>query len=283
MMLKKLKPYVLAAGMGLAGLLGSDTIHAAEPENVEMAQSEQETFLGRPITEGQRQGLRMLPALPELVLSYLFVESFIHESGHAVAMLAFGHPIAEFHPYPGKGTLGYVVHDIPIDRTKGLEEQRKQAIREYHKFPAHERAIVNVAGCVFSRAYAESIDALVNSVEMNPFVEQALAATYLTMRVELARYAVLSMVQNWGKTDELTGDDVHNFARLFSKDPETQKWVYAGLVGLIALDMVLDWDEIKDNWDRLWMSNYSKKKKSYEIGVLPTTDGGVQASFSYNF
>lgn len=268
MIFDKIKPYALAAGLGLAGILGTNAVNAAEPAQTN--QEKQEMLLGKPITEQQKEGLRMLPAIPEYLLAYLLFEPFIHESGHALTAKAFGVHIKEYHPYPGKGSLGYVAYD----ETKENWEKRPKAQRE----------LINVAGLLSSRLTAESLDALMNITEMNPFVEQALAAAYLTLRIEFARYALVSMAENWGKTDPWTGDDIHNIVRLVSKKPEKQKWVYAGLLGLAAADLALDWDELKDNWRRLFMLDYNKKKegKNYSTSVVPT-DGGVQASFTYKF
>ncbi len=268
MILNKLKPYILAAGMGLAGILGSSTVNAAE--RAQPKQEQQEMFLGRPITEQQKAGLRMLPAIPEYFLAYFLVEPLIHESGHALVATACGVPIKEFHPYPGKGAGGYVAFDVTQE--------------SWEKIPEVKRDLINVAGIISSRAAAEGLDALMNSTDMNPYIEQALAATYLTMRIEVARYALLSMAGSWGRTSPWTGDDIHNIVRMVTKDPEKQKWVYAGILGLSAVDLALDWDELRDNGNRMLMLDSNKKKeaKSYNIDVAPTK-GGLQASFTYKF
>ncbi len=212
----------------------------------------------------------MLPVIPEYFLAYFLVEPFIHESGHALVGTAVGLPIKKFHPYPGKGAGGYVSFDVTKE--------------SWEKIPKVKRNLINVAGVVSARAAAEGLDAMMNRTDMNPFVDQALATAYFSMRSEFTIYTLLSMAQSWGKTGPYTGDDVHNVVRMVTKDPEKQKWVYAGILGLSAIDLALDWDELKDNWRRMFMLDYDKKKeaKGYSINAVPAK-GGVQASFTYSF
>lgn len=259
MALKNLRSVILSAGLGLHLLAGS----VARAEETSKAN---ETFLGKPITEAQKSNLRMLPVLPELYLSYFFLEPLIHESGHALVGKALGVDVEEFHPYSTNGKA-YTILD------KG----------GYLKQKPIGRAAINGAGLIFSRTAAESLDAIMNSTESNPFIEQAMAALYFACRFEALQYVAFTAAGNWDKTSEYTGDDIHNLVRFITKDPDRQKWAYVGLGAVLISDLALDYDEVVSNWYRLWMKKPQAGIKKEQSVNIKTSEGGAYVTFTYKF
>ena len=174
----------------------------------------------------------------ELVPAVLIM-GFVHESGHALGGMAVGMEIDRFAPYPNYNdcvdglALGCVVVQ-PYDENK------------------YKEMVFISSGIVSTRLAAEGVDFLNNRVNYAR-VNQFGAVVYLAFRFDSLDYIWRCALCSWfGKTTPEAYDTQALVSRM-SGDRTKQNLIYAGLAAATIIDLILDWDEVKTNWNRLWL------------------------------
>ncbi len=321
MALKTLKNLAIAASIGLASLTANyakaEPLKETPSYTLKINNIEQTLLLDKPLKQkmtliesktiikdapsllpkdawetkipAYKQPLEWLIIGGESAASWL-TTVLIHETGHAIVASSLGVGIERFHPYPeirGNTFLGGY-----ISFTEDINDVSKAG-----------RIAISSGGMLTTRLTAEGLDLLMNQVEMPARAEQGLATLYFMTRLDMTRYVLSCAIKSWANrpagpiSDPQRIMDLLTFERKERKSPEEkgkelyrknskaatkQKLIYAGAAGLLALDTFLDWDELKDNWDRLWLKDPRKKEpKRYEpsIQIIPE---GFMLSVKYN-
>lgn len=165
--------------------------------------------------------------------------NFVHESGHALAAsIASDVRIVTFRPFPGMCGGQFSSGCFELDPTSS---------RSQIDF------VVRPAGMLATRFAAEGYDALGNLELTGPRSDQFLAAFYLTARIDAFQYVLRSAIMSWSGNPPPRSWDPQGIVSGVRQDRAGQNWMYAGLLTLLVVDLILDWDEIKTNWNRLWI------------------------------
>ncbi len=279
MVLNKLKQYMLASSLGIAGILGAGTANAKE-----LCNQKHEQICNEQTKPAYKSGLEWLIVGSELGAS-VFAATAIHELGHAVTATALGEAVYEIKLYPHKIGNAWAMGSTTTSRGSSK---------------AKEIAILS-GGMVATRLTSEGIDTFLNFTEnhpkenLHPRAKQALAALYFINRFEGPKYILRNAIPCWlGKSgigdpqaivNEIVGPRYKETTQGGEKTPKPtveEKAIYAGATALLIVDTIADWDELKDNWNRLWMIPTEKEQKKYSFHIN-LTDGGIYGNFAYNF
>ncbi len=277
MALKRLKPYLLAAALGLAGISASGAANAEETKPA---------FAVAPGTSAYGDPREYFLLGYEAVASY-FLMTAIHESGHAMAANALGVRVSDFHPLPsyldGGMAMGYTVYGEGYSKKQGLE-----------------KVVIASGGMLATRMAAEGLDALMNNADMHPRANQALAMLYFINRFDSVNYFLKCAIYSWSGNELYEGDDPQHifnsvmgydklvspkqrkkFARQMRKD---QDIFYIIALSAISADISLDFGEIRNNFFRLWLIDPKEdgSQEGYDFAV-DFSEGGAYVKFKYEF
>jgi hypothetical protein len=176
--------------------------------------------------------------LTELAAAYL-VSTIFHESVHVLTAKAIGAPMLHTTVYPTTECGGLQPGCIVMDGSGTTYTQHLYA---------------SAAGSISTRYTADFIDYVADKDFTGRRTDQALAAMYFMFRSDIALYVVNDAIHNWrGDPQDEQGNDIQSVVRYATSDSDRQKWIFAGLVAVVVLDIIVDWDSFKNNWDRLWL------------------------------
>ena len=173
-------------------------------------------------------GIILLEAVPALFLSV-----FIHESGHALSGLAMGMEIDRFQPH--------------ITQCAGKWAWGCTSVRK-RRISLHEKIVFSGSGMLGTRLFSEGVDLALNNIPMHPRLKQAGAVLYFITRLESTGYVLLCSITKCGEAS-----DPRIIADSLSRNNDAKQWIYVGMAAVMILDFILDWDEITNNWNRLWV------------------------------
>lgn len=285
MTFKKLRDCALVAGLGLAEIIGASSAKAAEPEKPARIEQKAQENPQTP-QPAKTESLAYTSPLEWLIVgsevaASVFATAAIHETGHLIAAKTVGVKILDFHPYPGKIGDTWVVGYINSDEESYLKQSKP------------EKITMDGAGMLATRLTGEGLDTLMNHADIHPRVKQGLAALYFMNRFEATKYIIRCAIPSWlGKPENAIFDPQSIVNRITNKTPEEiannkstkkEKIAYAIAVSALVMDTLMDWHEIKTNFDRLWLiDSKNEEQKNHDIG-LDLLNGGVHASYTYKF
>jgi hypothetical protein len=190
-----------------------------------------------PMVEPVNYKLEVPIILGEAVLAR-FLSVALHESMHALTTKATGVELLQFSPVPGR-CLGEFRPGCVVISGDGLTSGKHFAISS--------------SGVLATRLTSEGFNFFADRDFTNRRVDQALAVSYFVFRWDMAYYVLNNAIYNWAGHPKNGGDDIQSVVNLMTDDREKQAWIFVGLTTAIVLDLIFDWDEIKTNWDRLWL------------------------------
>ena len=183
---------------------------------------------------------RQLPIVIVDLAFGLLASSFVHESGHALGIKVLDNAkLTEYTPYPTRCGSRYSNGCVEFIPSAGDSDR--------------SRLIMQPMGMLATRVASEGWDLLGNRDFTGPKADQMLAALYLTSRLDSFQYVLRGAIKSWTGSPTDRSWDPQGVISSITKDRTKQNWMYIGTVALLALDLILDWDEVSTNWNRLWI------------------------------
>ncbi|MFH1333050.1 MAG: hypothetical protein ABIH53_02325, partial [archaeon] len=227
------------------------------------------------------KGIEWIIIAGELAAAF-FGTVAIHEYGHAVTANIYGVDVRDIQTLPstqedGTFLFGYTIYDW----------------KSYGKKSNFEKAQIAAGGMLATRTFAEKLDKLMDSTDMPPRLEQALAALYFMTRFDATRYILSCSIKSWTDNPIPHSNDPQDIINaLMPKKKEThgtaflptkeEKIIYAIATGAVALDTLMDLKEIETNLRRLFAMETKDERENYNFN-LSMIPGGVYANFTYQF
>lgn len=199
-----------------------------------------------------------------------------HEFGHFAIGEAVGIKTVKFAPYPAKINGVWLLGYNKIEWDTYLAQSKPEKMLYY------------AGGMIATRSVAEGLDLLMNHTSMHSRAEQALAAAYFVNRFEMTKSILRAAIPCWLNIREGFKHDSQAIVELLSPDREMgrpttkQKMIYLGATALLIADILIDLDEIENNFDRLWLAGSKKEKSNHDL-TISATDSGIFVSVRYDF
>jgi hypothetical protein len=190
--------------------------------------------LSNPVLPKPPEPYEYLIVAAEVVPAFM-LHTLMHESGHALAAKSMGMEVTNFQPYPGRCGDVFAFGCTSINRGNSN---------------VHQDIFLSSAGMLLTRIGAESIDLMMDNVDLHPRVQQFGAIMYFLGRLDSVRYIFRCAFASCGEPH-----DSYVIASSITQNTEAQKWIFGGMIALTVLDLLLDVDEIEKNWKRVWMLN----------------------------
>lgn len=171
----------------------------------------------------------------------VLVKIFIHEGGHYLAVSAYDSAeVVEFRPYPGKCNgkfkiSGCIRYSVAGDNLRAA------------------RMAVAPTGILATRMFASSMDYIADQEMTGPRTDQFMGAMYITTRFDGFFYVIKCAAKHWVTKRTNVSEDPQAIAESLTGNRRKQDIIYISMLAMVTLDVIIGWDDIKQNWDRLWL------------------------------
>lgn len=174
----------------------------------------------------------------------LYFTILVHESGHALMGKALRLNIGKFQPYPTMCGDSFAYGCTTLNERSLTKKQR---------------ILFSSGGILATRLSAEGIDFITNRIpDERARLKQTMSILYFIMRLDMPRYIIVSAIRSWSGHPAGKANDVQRLVSGFTLDSGNQKIIYVGLVAFAIVDLLIDWKELRTNWNRVWMKGYDQ-------------------------
>jgi hypothetical protein len=144
-------------------------------------------------------------------------------------------------------------------------------------------AFAALGGVVFSRGLAEGSDCLLKNVTLPTWMQRFFSITFILGRFDFSRYVLNdALVSLFGHR----GSDIDIFvSEVAGQDGGGNVFLYAALLGIAAVDLILDWDRIALHWGIITGAPYQPTTvAAAQLRVSPSITArgfGMQLGFTW--